>query len=87
MAKRGREAMAKRARELARQQRREEKQERLESRPDPTPKLNVEDETELLEAFARLNDEYASDRIGADAFSKERQRILVALGIEQDEES
>jgi hypothetical protein len=87
MAKRGREAMAKRAREQARQQKREAKQERIEARGEPAPKLDADDETGLLEEFARLNDAFAADRVSQSHFDEEKHRILVALGIESDEDS
>jgi hypothetical protein len=87
MAKRGREAMAKRAREQARQQKREEKQERIDARGEPTPKLNADDEAGLLEEFARLNDEFAANRVTQSQFDEEKHRILVALGIESEEDS
>jgi hypothetical protein len=87
MAKRGREAMAKRAREMARQQKREDKQERQDSRVDPAPKLSDQEETALLEEFARLNAEYAAERVTESHFAEEKFRILVALGIEKEEEA
>ena len=79
--------MAKRAREQARQQKREEKQERIDARGEPTPKLNPDDEAGLLEEFARLNDEFASDLVSQSHFAEERHRIMVALGIETEEGS
>jgi hypothetical protein len=87
MAKRGREAMAKRSRELARQQKKEEKQERQEAKGDGPPKLTADDETHLLEEFARLSDQYAADHVSQSHFDEERHRIFVALGIETDEDS
>lgn len=86
MAKRGREAMAKRAREVARQQKREDKQERQDSREDPV-RLTAADESALLEEFARLNDEFAADLVTQSQFAEEKHRILVALGIETDQDS
>jgi len=79
--------MAKRAREQARQQKREAKQERIEARGEPAPKLDADDETGLLEEFARLNDAFAADRVSQSHFDEEKHRILVALGIESDEDS
>jgi hypothetical protein len=87
MAKRGREAMAKRSRELARQQKKEEKQERQEAKGDGPPKLTADDETHLLEEFARLSDQYAADHVSQSHFDEERHRIFVALGIETDADS
>ena len=54
--------MAKRSRELARQQKREEKLERQESRNEATIKLAPDDEAILLEEFARLNEEFAAEQ-------------------------
>ncbi|MET0566507.1 MAG: hypothetical protein ABW021_08700 [Acidimicrobiia bacterium] len=79
--------MAKRSRELARQQKKEEKQERQEAKGDGPPKLTTDDETHLLEEFARLSDEYAADHVSQSHFDEERHRIFVALGIETDEDS
>jgi hypothetical protein len=79
--------MAKRAREQARQQKKEEKQERIDARGEPAPKLNADVEAGLLEEFARLNDEFAADRVSQSHFAEERHRILVALGIETEEDS
>jgi len=78
--------MAKRSRELARQQKKEEKQERQEAKGDGPPKLTADDETGLLEEFARLSDEYAADQVSQSHFDEERHRIFVALGIETDED-
>lgn len=79
--------MAKRSRELARQQKKEEKQERQEAKGDGPPKLTADDETHLLEEFARLSDEYAADHVSQSHFDEERHRIFVALGIETDEDA
>lgn len=78
--------MAKRSRELARQQKKEDKQERQEARSEAVTKLAPDDETVLLEEFADLNDRYAADLVSEADFTEERHRILVALGIETDEE-
>jgi hypothetical protein len=79
--------MAKRSRELARQQKKEEKQERQEAKGDGPPKLTADDETGLLEEFARLSDEYAAELVSQSHFDEERHRIFVALGIETDEDA
>ncbi|MGH8951133.1 MAG: hypothetical protein ACRDX9_06895 [Acidimicrobiia bacterium] len=78
--------MAKRAREVARQQKREDKQERQEAKGEPL-KLDPAAETGLLEEFARLNDDYSEDRVSESHFVEERHRILVALGIETEEDA
>jgi hypothetical protein len=79
--------MAKRSRELARQQKREDKLERQETRSATSTKLAPDDEALLLEEFADLNDRYAADLVSQAQFDEERNRILVALGIETGEES
>lgn len=76
--------MAKRAREMARQQKREDKQERQESKEE-TLKLTPDVETDLLEEFARLNEDYAADRVTESHFTEEKHRILVELGIADEE--
>lgn len=76
--------MAKRSRELARQQKREDKQERQDARSEAVTKLAPDDEALLLEEFARLNDEFAANLVTQSHFNEERHRILVALGIETD---
>jgi hypothetical protein len=78
--------MAKRSRELARQQKKEEKQERQEARGDVSPKLTADEETNLHEEFARLSHEYAADKVSQSHFDEERHRIFVALGIETDDD-
>jgi hypothetical protein len=78
--------MAKRSRELARQQKREDKQERQEARTEAATRLAPDDEALLLEEFANLNDRYAADLVSQSHFAEERHRILVALGIETSEE-
>ncbi len=62
--------MAKRSRELARQQKKEEKQERQEAKGDGEPKLNPDDESVLLEEFARLNDEFAAEQGESEPFHR-----------------
>jgi hypothetical protein len=78
--------MAKRSREIARQQKREDKLERQETRSETSTKLAPDDEALLLEEFADLNSRYAADLVSQAHFTEERHRILVALGIETGEE-
>ena len=79
--------MAKRSRELARQQKKEEKQERQEAKGDGPPKLSADEETSLHEEFARLSDEFAADQVSQSHFEEVRHRLFVALGIETDEDA
>lgn len=81
MAKRGREAMAKRARERARQEKRDAKREKRESRTiEPSPP--AADEEALMEEFARLSARYSANEIGGSDYAEERRRIFDELGIE-----
>ncbi|HEY5684700.1 MAG TPA: hypothetical protein VIY70_04940 [Acidimicrobiia bacterium] len=83
---RGREGMAKRAREQRRQQRQEAKQVRREtiaaepSGPDP------QDEARLMEEFRLLSERHAAGFLSEAAFATERQRIFTQLGIETGED-
>lgn len=85
MAKKGREAALKRARERARQEKKEAKREKVEARKaEETPGEPVS-ENDLMEEFARLSELHASDQISASAYEEERRRIFTELGIETDE--
>jgi len=85
VAQRGREGMAKRARERARQERQEAKRERressLESETDPT---DAPDESKLMEEFHSLSERHAAGHLGEQKYQEERHRIFVELGIESD---
>jgi hemoglobin-like flavoprotein len=82
VAKRGREAALKRAREKARQEKKEAKRERALARQSETEAEEPVDEQALMEQFARLSESHDSNRISQEAYEKERQRIFTALGIE-----
>lgn len=82
MAKRGGEAMAKRARERARDLKRQNKQAKREAGPDETAVVSASSEAELLEEFAQLSAAYETKAISHDRFTEERVRILTELGIE-----
>ena len=87
MAQRGREGMAKRARERARQERQEAKRERRESASaaafDPA---EAPDEAKLMEEFRLLSERHAAGQLDEQKYSDERHRIFVELGIESDED-
>ena len=85
VAKRGREAMTKRARERARQEKQDLKKEKREARTDDLSALGAVDETALMEEFARLSESYSADRISEKDYVSERHRIFVALGIENED--
>jgi hypothetical protein len=88
MAQRGREGMAKRARERARQERQEAKRLRRESILEETPEAEqLPDESALMEEFRELSERHAAGLIAENAFQEERHRIFVDLGIESDEDS
>lgn len=79
--------MAKRSRELARQQKKEDKLERQEAKGDAPPKLTAAEEAHLHEEFARLSDDYAADQVSQSHFDEEKHRIFVALGIETEDDA
>lgn len=83
MAKRGREGIAKRARERARQERQKAKREKRlsasETAADPTGGTA---EAELMEEFRVLSEGRAAGVVAEDTYGEERQRIFAALGIE-----
>ena len=81
MAKRGREGIAKRARERARQQRQEEKRERRRAAAAAEPAIES-DASALLEEFRVLSERHAAGLVSEDLYSEDRQRIFEQLGIE-----
>lgn len=85
MARRGREAALKRAREKARQEKKEAKRERQEARQSENDSIEPADEQALMEEFARLSESHDSNRISTVKYEEERHRIFVELGIETDE--
>ncbi|HJQ77149.1 MAG TPA: hypothetical protein VJ948_07785 [Acidimicrobiia bacterium] len=83
MARKGREAALKRAREKARQEKREAKQERrLAREPDDEGPATEIEEQALMEEFARLSERHESNQITTEKFNEERTRIFTELGIE-----
>lgn len=85
MAKKGREAALKRARERARQEKKEAKREKAEARKaDETP-VEPTSESDLMEEFARLSERHAANQISAADYEDERHRIFVELGIETED--
>ena len=84
MAQRGREAMAKRARERARQERKEAKKERRDiaaATPDASEGANEE---ALMEEFRVLSERHAAGHFSDQAYGLDRHRISVDLGIETE---
>jgi len=86
VAKKGREAAAKRAREVRRAQQKVDKQERREAAAGQDPTVPVEDETALMEEFALLSEKYDKNMVSASEYAQERHRIFVALGLESEED-
>jgi hypothetical protein len=85
MAKRGREAVLKRAREKARQEKREAKQARRESKSADETTPPTVDEDALMNEFARLSARFEANQISEEQFTKDRRRIFAALGIEKED--
>jgi hypothetical protein len=84
MAKRGGEAMAKRARERNRQAKQAAKQARRDAPSEEVEGLSAANETALMEEFAALSARYEAKTVSHEAFEQERHRIFVELGIESD---
>ncbi len=77
--------MAKRERERRRQQRQEAKQLRREAIAAEPGGPDPEDEARLMEEFRILNERRAAGLVSEAAFTIERKRINVELGIETEE--
>lgn len=84
MARRGREAALKRAREKARQDKKEAKRERTKARRAEKSAAEPVPEKALMEEFARLSELHDANRITPQKYEEERQRIFSELGIEAD---
>lgn len=85
MAKRGREAALKRAREKARQEKREAKLDRRQAKQSEGAAEDAADEQALMEEFAQLSELHETNQISSAHYNTERQRIFVELGIESDD--
>jgi len=79
---RGREAMAKRARERARQERQQAKKQRRQAAAEAAASAEIPDEGRLMEEFRVLSEKHAAGQIAHDVYEKERNRIFDELGIE-----
>lgn len=86
VARRGREAALKRAREKARQDKKEAKRDRAIARKSEVDSEEPVPEQALMEEFARLSELHEDDRITTKRYEEERQRIFSELGIETDSE-
>jgi hypothetical protein len=84
VARRGREAALKRAREKARQDKKEAKRERTEARKAEESSQSDVDEGALMEEFAKLSELHDASRISTAHYEKERERIFTELGIETE---
>jgi len=85
MARKSREAVLKRQREKARQEKREAKLEKRLAREASETSVDPADEQALMEQFARLSERYENNQISTADFETQRHRIFVDLGIESDE--
>ncbi len=86
MAQRGREGMAKRARERARLERQEAKRRRRQALAEAAEAKDTPDEAALMEQFRVLSEGHAAGTVGDDTYASERHRIFVELGIESDDD-
>lgn len=91
MAQRGREGVAKRAKERARQERQEAKRQRRQGGVDEATDTEadesaVPDEMALMEEFRLLSERHADGLIDESSYQAERHRIFVDLGIETDDD-
>lgn len=84
MARRGREAMNKRARERAREEKKEAKQEKREARSEELSAAPEIDEAALMNEFARLSERFSANQLSKSEYDEERRRIFEELGIETD---
>ena len=85
MAQRGREGMAKRAREQARKTKQDAKRERRHSAsPAEISPQDAPDEDALMEQFRLLSERHAAGDITRTAYDQERLRIFGELGLATD---
>ncbi len=81
---RNREAALKRAREKARLEKREAKQQKRAARKATDTEEGPVDQRALWERFARLSERHEAGEINSQQFEESRKKILEALGIESD---
>jgi len=86
MAQKGREGMAKRARERAREERQEAKKLRRDALTDEARMATEPDTEGLMEEFRLLSERYAAKTVSESHYQEERRRILTLLGIEDPED-
>ena len=84
MARPGGEAMAKRNRERARQEKQEAKREKQISRQAEAANEPEIDETALMEEYARLSEQFEANLISESVYTEERRRIFDELGLQAD---
>lgn len=85
MAKKGREAALKRARERARQEKKEAKREKADARKSEETPVEPVSESALMEEFAQLSERHATDQISTADYEEEKRRIFIELGIETED--
>jgi hypothetical protein len=79
---RGREGVAKRARERARQEKQEAKRQRRWNTEPADDAAEAPDEAELMEEFRVLSERHADGLVPDDEYAAERVRIFGELGIQ-----
>jgi len=84
VARKGREAALKRARERARQEKKEAKKEKADARKSDEAPAEPVSESALMEEFARVSELHAANQISAADYEDERRRIFTELGIETE---
>lgn len=87
MAQRGREGMAKRARERTRQERQEAKRAKRDAEPgEESEELeDVPDEAALMEEFRLLSERHAAGQVSIDDYQEDKRRIFTELGLESED--
>jgi hypothetical protein len=83
---RGREGVAKRARERARQEKQEAKRQRRWNADTAEDASEAPDEAALMEEFRVLSERHADGLVSHDEYTAERVRIFGELGIQVDED-
>lgn len=84
MAERGKESFQKRAREKARQEKQAEKRAKRRSGSSDDEGPSRASENALMEEFARLSARFEADRVSAEHYNEQRERIFNELGLDPE---
>jgi hypothetical protein len=76
--------MAKRAREVSRQEKQASKREKRDARSEDKVSLPEKHEDALMEEFARLSERYSAKQITGSEYASERLRIFSELGLDTE---